>query len=96
MSIKSPITSFHKKFKKYIVLYIWIIKEVKKEKVRPYFYQAEEERKDTIIRSKTRYMLSKIWYCEVCDREYCLAGKYKEVRSKTLKKIYSIYIYIQI
>ena len=20
-------------------------------------------------------MLSKIWYCEVCDREYCLAGK---------------------
>ena len=56
---------------------------MKKEKVRPHFYKTEEERKDAIRRSKTRYMLSKIWYCEVCDREYCLAGKTQ--RLKTVK-----------
>ena len=33
--------------------------KVKKEKARPYFYKTEEERKDTIRRSKTRYMLRK-------------------------------------
>ena len=38
-------------------------------------YNTKEERKDTIRRSKIRYMLSKIWYCEVCNRGYCLAGK---------------------
>ena len=54
--------------------------KVKKEKVRPYFYKTEEERKDAIRRSKTRYMLSKIWYCEVCDCEYCLAGKTQHLK----------------
>ena len=57
--------------------------KLNKEKARPYFEKTEEERKDAIRRSKTRYMLSKIWYCEVCDREYCLAGKTQ--RLKTVK-----------
>ena len=57
--------------------------KVKKEKARPYFYKTEEERKDAIRRSNTRYMLSKIWYCEVCDREYYLAGKTQHL--KTIK-----------
>ena len=26
-------------------------------------------------------MLSKTWYCEVCDREYCLAGKIQPLRT---------------
>ena len=56
---------------------------MKKEKARPYFYKTEEERKDAIRRSKIRYMLSKIWYCEVCDCEYCLAGKTQPL--KTIK-----------
>ena len=46
-------------------------------------YKTEEERKDAIRRSKTHYTLSKIWYCEVCDREYCLAGKIQHI--KTIK-----------
>ena len=58
---------------------------MKKEKVRPHFYKTEEERKDAIGRSKTRYMLSKIWYCEVCDLEYCLDGKTQHL--KTIKHI---------
>ena len=49
--------------------------KVKKEKVPPYFCKTEKERKDAIRRSKTHYMLSKIWFCEVFYREYCLAGK---------------------
>ena len=26
-------------------------------------------------------MLSKIWYCEVCDREYCLTGKTQHLKT---------------
>ena len=26
-------------------------------------------------------MLSKIWYCEVCDHEYCLAGKTQHLKT---------------
>ena len=33
-------------------------------------YKTGEERKDAIRRIKTHYMLSKILYFEVCDREY--------------------------
>ena len=47
---------------------------MKKKKERPYFYKTKEERKDAIRRSKTCYMLSKIWYCEVSSLGYCLAG----------------------
>ena len=43
-------------------------------------YKTEEERKGAIRRSKTHYMLSKIWYCEVCDHEYCLAGKTRHLK----------------
>ena len=53
--------------------------KVKKEKVRP--YETEEKRKDAIRRSKTRYMLSKIWCCEVCDRDYCLAGETEHLKT---------------
>ena len=44
-------------------------------------YKTEEERKDAIRRSKTRYILSKIWYCEVCDRECCLAEKTQHLKT---------------
>ena len=53
---------------------------MKKEKAWSYFYKTEEERNDAIRKSKIRYMLSKIWYCEVCDHEYCLAGKTQHLR----------------
>ena len=56
---------------------------MKKGKANPYFYKTKDQGKDAIRRSKTRYMLSKIWYCEVCNREYCLAGKTQHL--KTIK-----------
>ena len=43
-------------------------------------YKTKDERKDAIRRSKTRYMLSKVWYCEVCNRGYCLAGKTQHLK----------------
>ena len=78
LSIKNHITSFHKK-KIYSIIYV-DNQKVKKERVRPHFYKTEEERKNAIRRSKARCMLSKIWYCEVCDREYCLAGKTQHLK----------------
>ena len=48
-------------------------------------YKTEEERKNAIRRSKTHYMLSKIWYCEVYDREYCLAGKTQNFLNRPLE-----------
>ena len=54
--------------------------KVKKKEARPYFYETKEERKKAIGRSKTCYMLSKIWYCEVCNRGYCLAGKTQHLK----------------
>ena len=44
--------------------------KVKKEKARPYFYKTNEKRNDAIRRSKTHYMLSKIWYCELCKHNH--------------------------
>ena len=44
-------------------------------------YKTKEERKDAIRRLKTCYMLSKIWYCEVCNRGYCLARKSQDLKT---------------
>ena len=52
----------------YIYIYIYIYMDNQKVKN----YKTKEERKNVIRRSKTHYMLSKIWYCEVCDHEYFL------------------------
>ena len=57
LSIKNHITSSIKSKKVYSIIYM------DNQKVKK--YKTEEERKDAIRRSKTRYMLSKIWYCEV-------------------------------
>ena len=43
------------------------------------------EKKDAIRRSKSKYMLNKEWYCEMCKtgRNYTLAGKHCHL--KTMK-----------
>ena len=51
-------------------------------------YSSEEERKEAIKQQKTRYMLNKPWYCDICKREYCLAGKWSHL--KTAKHINNI------
>ena len=58
----------------------------KKPRGRPIKYFTEEERKDAIRQSKTRYMLNKEWICTVCDcHNYTLSGKCKHLRTKKHK-----------
>ena len=59
LSIKNHIASSIKNREKYSIICM-DNQKVKNEKVRPYFYKTEEERKDAIRRSKTRHMFSKI------------------------------------
>lgn len=40
-------------------------------------YHTEEDREQSITRSKTKYMLSKSWICPLCPaKNYTLAGKH--------------------
>ena len=58
---------------------------------RPIKYSCEEDRRNSIKESKTRYMLNKSWICEVCDgHDYSLAGKWSHMRTK--KHIYNTII----
>ena len=51
-------------------------------------YDTEEDRKDAIKESKTRYMLNKEWICEACGgHNYSLAGKH--IHMKTKKHIFN-------
>ena len=58
---------------------------------RPIKYFNEEDRKNALTQSKTKYMLNKTWICEVCDgRDYKLAGKHSHMRTR--KHIYNTII----
>ena len=50
---------------------------VKRGRGRPQKYSTEEERKDAIKQQKSKYMLKKEWYCDICKngKNYTLAGK---------------------
>ena len=58
----------------------------KKPRGRPIKYFTEEERKDAIRRSKTKYMGNKEWICIVCNGyNYTLSGKCKHLNTKKHK-----------
>ena len=52
---------------------------IKRERGKPRYYTEEERRKN-----KTSYMLSKPWYCDICnnDKNYTLAGKSCHLKTK--------------
>ena len=56
---------------------------------RPKIYFTEKDRKDAIKKSKTKYMLNKEWYCDVCKNEinYSLAGKWCHLKTKNISEI---------
>ena len=59
---------------------------------RPFRYFREEERKQAITRSKTKYMLNKGWFCPSCDNHnYTLAWKSTHLKTKKHKKNYIKY-----
>ena len=51
---------------------------VKRGRGRPPKYSTEEEKKEAIKKQKSKYMLDKEWYCNICNtgRNYTLAGKH--------------------
>ena len=51
---------------------------VKRGRGRPPKYSTEEEKKEAIKKQKSKYMLDKEWYCNICNtgRNYTLAGKW--------------------
>ena len=51
---------------------------------RPPIYHTEEAKKEAIKQSKTRYMLKKEWYCNICNNDinYSLAGKFCHLKTK--------------
>ena len=50
---------------------------------RPKKYFSEEERKQAIKKSKTKYMMNKEWRCSECgNRDFTLAGKWSHLKTK--------------
>ena len=73
-------------------MYIYIYMEnhnVKRGQGRPPKYSTEEERKDALRRQKSKYMLDKEWYCDICKtgRNYTLAGKHCHLNTLRHKMI---------
>ena len=55
---------------------------------RPIKY-TDEERKNAVTKSKTKYMLNKEWLCIACDNyNYTMAGKWSHIHTKKHKKNY--------
>ena len=60
----------------------------KNKRGRPKVYFTEEDRKEALKKSKTKYMLNKEWYCDVCKNgiNYTLAGKWCHFKTKRHKR----------
>ena len=60
----------------------------KNKRGRPKVYFTEEDRKEALKKSKTKYMLNKEFYCDVCKNgiNYTLAGKWCHLKTKRHKK----------
>ena len=52
----------------------------------PIKYFTEEEKKNAIKNSKTKYMTNKEWYCDICgSHNYTLAGKWNHLKTNKHK-----------
>ena len=49
---------------------------------RPIKYDNDNDRKQAIKESKTRYMLNKQWTCDICQYTANLASKWMHMKSK--------------
>ena len=58
---------------------------IKRSRGRPLVYETDEERKEAVKKSKTKYMGNKEWYCDICKngKNYKLGGKWCHL--KTMK-----------
>ena len=57
---------------------------MEKKRGRPLIYNTDEERKEAIRKSKTKYMDKKEWYCDYCNngKNYTLGGKWGHIKTK--------------
>ena len=57
---------------------------IKRGRGRPLVYETDEERKEALKKSKTKYMMNKEWYCDICKtgRNYKLAGKHCHLKTR--------------
>ena len=64
------------------------VNNFKRGRDRPKKYLTEEDKKEAIKKSKTKYMLNKEWYCDVCQNgiNYSLAGKWCHLNKQIHKK----------
>ena len=62
--------------------------KIKRGPGRPKKYSTEEEKKEAVKQQKSKYMLKKEWYCDVCKNglNYTLAGKWCHLNTKMHKK----------
>ena len=62
--------------------------KLKRGRGRPQKYSTEEERKEARKKQKSKYMLNKEWYCDICKtcRNYTLAGKHSHLQKKIHRK----------
>ena len=46
-------------------------------------YFTEQDVKNAIKKSKTKYMVNRCWYCDICNnnKDYKLAGKWTHIKS---------------
>ena len=60
---------------------------------RPTKYSSDEERKEALKKSKSKYMLNKEWFCSISDNQinYRLAGKSGHLRTAKHKRNYEKY-----
>ena len=49
---------------------------------RPIKFDNDEDRKQSIKKSKTKYMLNKSWKCEICQYVSNLASKHMHLKTK--------------
>ena len=56
----------------------------KRGRGRPIKYLTQAEKKEAVKKQKTKYMLNKEWYCDVCNtgRNYTLADKWCHSNTK--------------
>lgn len=51
------------------------------------YFTDEDKKKNAITKSKSKYMLNKEWFCDICKnyKNYSLAGKHSHIKTKTIK-----------
>ena len=75
-------------YKKYSINIYMENENIKRGPGRQPKYSTEEERKEARRKQKSKYMLNKEWYCDICNTgyNYTLAGKHSHLQKMIHQK----------